>query len=131
MRIGERSRVWVLQLVLAFGLLLSGAGCGPSKTAEEATLSPEGNFQEVSVTVSHGYHPDQILAKAGVPLRLHFYRDEQGGSCGEALEIPAHSIATALPNRETVTVNLPAMESGVVDFQCGMNMWRGKIIVQP
>jgi plastocyanin domain-containing protein len=131
MRIGERSRAWGLKLVLGVGLLLVGTGCGPSSTAEEATLSPDGAYQEISVTVSHGYHPDQILAKAGVPLRLHFYRDEQGGSCGEALAIPSYDIETALPNRETVTVNLPGMDSGVVDFQCGMNMWRGKIIVQP
>lgn len=99
-----------------------------SREAHAAAVGARG-AQEVRVVVKGGYSPDVIVVKRGQPVRLDFYRDETAG-CSEQLVIPDFRIARDLPAYETTTVEFTPSEPGEFAFTCGMNMMRGKIIVE-
>ena len=89
-----------------------------------------GGIQEINVTVKGGYAPDVIAVKQGVPVRLNFYRDETS-SCSEQVVFGDFGIARDLPAYQTTPVEFTPEISGEFTFTCGMNMLRGKLIVQP
>jgi plastocyanin domain-containing protein len=99
---------------------------------KEATAAGvgEGGVQQIKVTVKGGYSPDVIAVKQGVPVRLDFYRDETA-SCSERVVFADFGIAKDLPAFETTPVEFTPEEAGEFTFICGMNMMRGKVIVEP
>jgi plastocyanin domain-containing protein len=101
---------------------------GPRK-AVAATADAAG-VQEVKVTVKGGYSPDLIVVKQGRPVRLDFYRDESSG-CSESLRIPEFGVARDLPPFTTTSVDLTPTTPGEFTFTCGMNMLRGRLVVEP
>ena len=86
--------------------------------------------QEIKVTVKGGYAPDVIVVKQGQPVRLNFYRDETG-SCSEQVIFGDFGIARDLPAHQTTPIEFTPSKAGEFIFTCGMNMLRGKLIVQP
>ena len=86
--------------------------------------------QEIKVTVKGGYSPDVIVVKQGVPVRLDFYRDETS-SCTEQVVFGDFGIARDLPAYKTTPIEFTPDKAGEFTFACGMNMVRGKLIVQP
>ena len=101
---------------------------GP-KTSTSAELTSSG-VQEIKVTVKGGYSPDVIAVKQGVPVRLNFYRDETA-SCSEQMVFGDFGIARDLPAFQTTPIEFTPQEAGEFTFTCGMNMMRGKLIVEP
>ena len=97
----------------------------------EATMATESEagIQEVKVTVKGGYDPDLIVVKQGRPVRLDFYRDETS-SCSEEIVFPAFGISRSLPAFKTTAVEFTPDKVGEFDFTCGMNMMRGKLVVE-
>jgi plastocyanin domain-containing protein len=85
--------------------------------------------QEVQVTVKGGYSPDVIVVKQGQPVRLDFYRDETS-SCSEQIILGDFGIVRDVPAFKTTPVEITPQKAGVFAFTCGMNMLRGKIIVE-
>lgn len=107
-------------------LLISG--CAASKPV--ATVPGPDGTQMVKVMVKHGYSPSVILAKAGQPLKIEFYRDEEPGteSCDKDLVIPSENVNIPLPPHESQIVEIKPQNAGSeVEFQCGMHMMKGKI----
>lgn len=94
-----------------------------------AASENEAGVQEVDVTVKGGYSPDVIVVKRGVPVRLNFYRDETA-SCSEQVVFGDLGIARDLPPFTTTPIEFTPEKSGVFNFACGMNMLRGKLIVE-
>ena len=88
-----------------------------------------GGTQEVDVTVKGGYQPAAIVAKAGQPLRLNFTRREST-PCGEEVVLPEFGKRAHLPENRTIPVEIVPQRPGVYEFTCGMNMYRGKLIVE-
>ncbi len=88
-----------------------------------------GGVQEVDVTVRGGYQPASIVVKAGRPLRLNFTRRE-ASLCGEEVVLPEFGRRAHLPENHTVTVEIVPGRPGEYEFTCGMNMYRGKLIVE-
>jgi plastocyanin domain-containing protein len=86
--------------------------------------------QEVKVTVKGGYAPDVIVVKQGKPVRLDFYRDETS-SCTEQVVFGDFGIVRDLPAYKTTPIEFTPDKAGEFTFACGMNMVRGKLIVQP
>jgi plastocyanin domain-containing protein len=84
----------------------------------------------VSVIVKGGYQPRSIVVKAGRPVRLTFTRKE-ASSCGEELVFPDFGKREHLPENQAVAVDINPEKPGEYDFTCGMNMYRGKLIVEP
>lgn len=90
----------------------------------------ESGVQEINVTVKGGYSPDVIVVKENKPVRLNFYRDETA-SCSETVVFGDFGIARDLPPFKTTTVEFTPDKAGEFNFACGMNMLRGKLIVEP
>jgi plastocyanin domain-containing protein len=86
--------------------------------------------QEVKVTVKGGYAPDVIVVKQGKPVRLDFFRDETS-SCTEQVVFGDFGIVRDLPAYKTTPIEFTPDKAGEFTFACGMNMVRGKLIVQP
>ena len=95
---------------------------------ETAALGAEG-VQRVRVTVKGGYTPDIVVVKKGVPVELDFYRDEVN-TCTEEVIFNDFGISRRLPAFETTTVRLTPEREGEFTFNCGMNMVRGKLVVE-
>ena len=89
----------------------------------------ESGMQEIKVTVKGGYSPDVIVVKKDVPVRLNFYRDETS-SCSEQVVFGDFGIARDLPAFQTTPIEFTPDKSGEFNFACGMNMLRGKLIVE-
>lgn len=93
-----------------------------------ASVSAAG-VQEIKVTVKGGYSPDVIVVKKGVPVKLDFYRDESA-SCTEQVIFGDFGIARDLPAFKTTSIEFTPDKAGEFVFACGMNMVRGKLIVE-
>lgn len=89
----------------------------------------EAGVQQIKVTVKGGYSPDVIVVKEGIPVRLEFYRDE-ASSCTEQVVFGDFGIAKDLPAFQTTPIEFTPDKIGEFTFACGMNMVRGKLIVE-
>lgn len=89
----------------------------------------DAGVQEVRVVVKGGYDPDVIVAEQGRPLRLNFYRDETA-SCSDTVVFGDFGISRPLQAFKTTPVEFTPDRAGEFTFTCGMNMLRGKLIVE-
>ncbi|GMU23470.1 MAG: hypothetical protein AMXMBFR13_35480 [Phycisphaerae bacterium] len=99
------------------------------RRAVSAAVGQSG-VQEIKVTVKGGYSPDVIVVRAGQPVRLDFYRDETA-SCSERVVFGDFGIARDLPAFRTTSIEFTPDRAGEFTFACGMNMMRGKLVVEP
>ena len=90
-----------------------------------ARLDPDGH-QVVDVVVDRGYRPDAIVARAGLPLRLVFRREDYA-ECSERVVFSSPHIDRRLAVTGATTIELPAQPPGEVRFTCGMGRYRGRI----
>ncbi len=90
----------------------------------------ESGVQEIKITVRGGYSPDVVVVREGTPVRLNFYRDETA-SCSEQVVFGDFGIARDLPAFKTTSIEFTPDKAGEFTFTCGMNMMRGKLIVEP
>ncbi len=90
-----------------------------------AQLDADGH-QVVDLVVDRGYHPDAIIAWAGLPLRLVFRRDDDD-ACSERVVFSSPHIDRRLAATGSTAIELPAQPPGVVRFTCGMGRYRGRI----
>ena len=85
--------------------------------------------QRLKVLVRGGYTPDVIVVKRGAPVQLDFYRDETN-SCTEQVIFNDFQISRMLPAFKTTRIEFTPARAGTFTFNCGMNMVRGKLIVE-
>jgi len=118
--------------VLVVGILLIALILWYFFGERERTIVEEGTggVQQVKIRVKGGYSPDLIVVKQGRPVRLDFYRDETA-SCSEEVVFGDFGIARPLPAYETTAIEFTPDKAGEFTFTCGMNMLRGKLIVEP
>lgn len=116
----------LLGSVLLIGLVL-WYFFGPKQRALAATGA--GGVQQIKIVVKGGYAPDLIVVQQNRPVRLDFYRDETA-SCSEQVRFPDFGIARDLPAFKTTPIEFTPDKSGEFTFACGMNMMRGKLIVE-
>ena len=98
----------------------------------EATRAEAGTagVQQIKVTVRGGYSPDVVVVRQGQPVRLDFFRDETA-SCSEQVIFGDFGIARDLPAYQTTPVEFTPDKAGEFTWTCGMNMMRGKLVVEP
>lgn len=99
------------------------------KSESVAAQTSASGVQEIDVTVKGGYQPSTIVARAGERLRLNFTRRE-ASLCGEEVVIPDFGKRAHLPENRSVTLEVTLEKPGEYEFTCGMNMYRGKLIVK-
>ncbi|MBL8177721.1 MAG: cupredoxin domain-containing protein [Bryobacterales bacterium] len=98
------------------------------KSSATAHDAPDGT-QLVTIAVEGGYAPSEIRVRRGAPVRLVFDRKEKS-PCSEELVIGALGVRRFLKPFEKTAVEFTPLESGSFDFTCGMNMLRGRIVVE-
>jgi plastocyanin domain-containing protein len=101
--------------------------------AERSTASAvatSAGVQEIDITVKGGYTPAEIHVKEGVPLRLVFDRQETS-SCSEEIVIGDFGVRKFLPPFQKTVIELTPATPGRFDFQCGMGMLHGTLVVEP
>ncbi len=84
---------------------------------------------QVRITVDGGYSPDVIRVQLGQPLTLQFLRKDPSG-CLEQVVLPDFGIRQDLALDQETAVTITPRQAGEFDFACGMNMYRGKILVR-
>lgn len=88
---------------------------------------PDGAYK--IVVSKDGFAPEEFSYKKGQPLKLAFVRiDEE--NCGGEIVFKDLNIKKKLPVGEVVTVDIPTDKSGEINFACGMNMYKGKIVIE-
>ncbi|MDA8238569.1 MAG: cupredoxin domain-containing protein [Chloroflexi bacterium] len=83
-------------------------------------------LQIVHITVRDGYRPRTIVARAGLPLRLVFHRDEDT-PCSERVVFSSPHLDRHLAPHGATVIELPAQAPGEVRFTCAMGRYRGLI----
>lgn len=114
--------------------LWSLAGCdttkreqGPSTSSSAATALPASIRIEAN---DQGFTPSRVQVAANQPTRLTFRRTSDG-TCATSVVFPDLKLERELPKDQDVVVELPAMAGGrEFAFQCGMGMYKSKVIVQ-
>ena len=113
--------VGLIGLVLWYFFTGEGVRASASVTA--------GGVQRLKVLVRGGYTPDVIVVKRGAPVELDFYRDETN-SCTEQVVFSDFQISRLLPAFKTTRIEFTPVRAGTFSFNCGLNMVRGKLIVE-
>lgn len=93
------------------------------KEEEEVVVS-----DSVDITVEGGYSPDIISIPQGKKTTINFIRKDQS-SCLEEVVISDFKIRKFLPLNQKVSVEVTPLKKGKFNFECGMNMFHGKILV--
>lgn len=122
-----------LSLVILFAAgiaFFTACGKHEESAAEKPTVNIENPNEPLKITVSKdGFEPKSIGVKKGQTVKLAFVRTDEE-NCGEEIVFPAQNIKKPLPLNESVPVEFTPTESGEIAFTCGMNMLRGKVLVQ-
>jgi plastocyanin len=98
---------------------------GSANKPEAVVANPN---EPIKITVSTNYEPKSVTVKKGQPVKLAFFRQDDK-NCGDEVVFPKEGIRKKLPVGETVIVELTPAESGEINFTCGMDMMRGKVVV--
>jgi thiol-disulfide isomerase/thioredoxin len=103
---------------------------GPSRHSRIVAAKKKSlDLQRATIVVNAtGYRPSKISLRLGVPARLTFLRTTQ--SCGTQIVIPAYGINRELPLNVPVVVEFTPKTSGRIKITCGMDMFRGSLIVK-
>jgi plastocyanin domain-containing protein len=113
-------------VLLSVGLLaISLAGC--ANKAPEAAKNPA--VQQIKVIVKGEYTPDRIVVKKGRPVRLLFYREDDS-ECTAQVVIPALKVRQDLVLKNDTVVAFVPEKEGEFTFACGMDMMKGKLVVE-
>jgi plastocyanin domain-containing protein len=136
-------RLVVVALILAsFACTEGKADDGSAKSAKSTDEASESKQEVANPTKvaaggkvrievdGEGYHPAEIQAPPNARITLAFHRADNK-NCGETLVIESLKIEKDLPVGQTVEIAITTPASGEVGFACGMNMYKGKVVVRP
>jgi hypothetical protein len=112
--------------VTAIPFVVSVKPGAEEKPIEEAKIPADAVLIKVS---REGFTPEEVTAEKGRPLKLAFHRTDEI-NCGDQIVFPELNIKRNLPAGEVVIIDLPTAEAKTFKFACGMDMLRGKIVVQ-
>jgi plastocyanin domain-containing protein len=102
----------------------------PAATEAPAPAATATDVQTINLKVSGGeYQPASFNVQAGKPVRLNVTRDEKP-TCGDVLTIPSQNISKPIPVNQVTAIEFTPQQAGDLEFTCGMNMMKGKIVVQ-
>lgn len=120
---------WVagsLVLVGCKGGSTSEKGAQSSSPAADAVPAIPGEAVRVDVS-DQGFQPSTV--PVGTGRRLVFRRTSEA-TCATAVVFPELGIDKQLPLNTDVVVDLPASAKGDVTFQCGMGMYKSKVVAR-
>jgi plastocyanin domain-containing protein len=80
--------------------------------------------QEITICVCGCYSPDRFRARRGVPLRIHFARDDDADHADHVF-FPDFGVERSLPRGRTTTVELVPERRGEFMFTSGEGIYAG------
>ena len=83
----------------------------------------------IDIIVNGGYSPEVISVQKGKTTKLNFIRKDPS-SCLEEVVMSDFKIRKYLPLNQKVTIEVTPQQTGEFPFECGMNMFHGKIVVR-
>lgn len=105
------------RFVLLGALLLSMAGCAPAGPKEIAIVADE-----------KGFTPASVKVKQGEPLVLVITRTSDATCATEAVFTETGK-RYELPKGQAVRIELPTDAAGTLHFACGMDMYKGEVVI--
>jgi RND family efflux transporter MFP subunit len=86
--------------------------------------------QSAKVIVNEqGFQPTRVSLRAGTPAQITFVRSTDA-TCATDVSFPSEKITRALPLNTPVLVELTPAKTGPIEFVCGMNMFKGVVVVE-
>lgn len=100
----------------------------PSRKPPAAAV--DDGVQSATIRVSsEGFTPASLDLQPGVPARLTFLRVDEN-NCGTEVFFPELGIQKALPLNQPVVVEFTPKEGQTLNYACGMNMLKGKVLAR-
>jgi plastocyanin domain-containing protein len=91
---------------------------------------PGAAVHTTKVTVGEqGFEPARVTLQARVAAHLTFLRTTDK-TCATAVVFPRLNIRRELPLNQPVDIELRPQQTGDIQFACGMNMFRGTLVVR-
>lgn len=111
--------------VIVVPFIVDAPAADQAKTTQNISVPSDA----VKVTVSkNGFEPAEIKGENGKPVMLAFYRADSE-NCASEVVFSKLNITRKLPVGEVVLVEFTPKEAGDISFACGMNMLKGKVVV--
>lgn len=85
--------------------------------------------QNVNITVAGGYQPAVVKLQKDVPATLTFTRTNAQG-CLDVVHSKSLHFEKNLPLNESQTVTVATDKAGEYEFSCGMDMFKGKVVIE-
>ena|SRR5215475_13248175 len=93
-----------------------------------ATVRQDGAQTATVEITDKGFEPSSLKLKAGAPAKVTFVR-KTDATCAKEVVIKEYKIERKLPLNEPVTIEFTPRK-GEFTFACGMDMIKGKLIVE-
>ena len=119
---------WNFVATLSPLLLLSAVLLGQERGHGMPTQKGKIQTATISVTAK-GFEPASIALKPNILSRVTFFR-KTDQTCATSVVIPEYKIKRELPLNKPVDVEFTPTKTGEFGFACGMNMLKGKLVVQ-
>jgi len=84
--------------------------------------------QKVNITVAGGYSPDVVNLKKDIPAEIIFTRTSDQG-CLDIVHSKSLDFERKLPLNNGQTVTVKTDQTGEYEFSCGMDMFKGKVVI--
>jgi plastocyanin domain-containing protein len=108
--------------------LLALLACKPSQPTQlQPPTSGGAPVYDVSVTAK-GFEPVRVEVPPDRQVVLRFTR-KVADTCADAVVVQGDPVKHMLPQDKPVEVRLTSPRSGQVRFACGMDMYRGAVVV--
>jgi hypothetical protein len=110
-------------------LAIYGIGSNWSNKSNETNLTSEVDGKQIinMDVISGGYSPNQFTIRKGIPVKWIINGKNVFG-CQGYFVVPTLNVSQALNEGENI-IEFTPKETGVINFSCGMGMYRGRIQV--
>ena len=109
--------------------LLLFLACKPSQPSQGAHSPTSGTTPVYDVSVTkNGFEPTRIEVPPGREVVLRFTR-KVADTCATSVVVQGDPVKHMLPLDKPIEVRLTSPKTGEVRFACGMDMYRGAVVV--
>lgn len=101
-----------------------------STNAQTGQTSRKSKVQKATVLITEqGYSKSTIKLKRGVPVQITFLR-QTDKTCATEVVVAEYGVRRPVPLNVPTVIAFTPKRNGEFSFACGMNMMRGKLIIQ-